>query len=90
MHTKIFAAKVGLPYNGDMARRTYTAVYKQAENGWIAAWIKELPGVVTQGRSMQEAEENLADAFSLMLEVDPDLLSKDRRLVRRKKQLSRK
>jgi predicted RNase H-like HicB family nuclease len=44
-----------------------TAVYVQ-EGEWIAAWIEEIPGVNTQGRTMDEARANLRDALALMLE----------------------
>lgn len=44
-----------------------TAVYVQ-QGEWIAAWIEELPGVNTQGRTLEEAKANLRDALALMLE----------------------
>ncbi|MBX0331320.1 type II toxin-antitoxin system HicB family antitoxin [Oscillochloris sp. ZM17-4] len=44
-----------------------TAVYVQ-EGEWIAAWIEEIPGVNTQGATMEEARANLRDALALMLE----------------------
>jgi predicted RNase H-like HicB family nuclease len=45
-----------------------TAVYVQ-QGDWIAAWIEEIPGVNTQGATLEEARENLRDALDLMLEV---------------------
>jgi predicted RNase H-like HicB family nuclease len=44
-----------------------TAVYVQ-DGEWIAAWIEEIPGVNTQGSTMEEARANLRDALALMLE----------------------
>lgn len=44
-----------------------TAVYVQSGE-WIAAWIEEMPGVNTQGRTLEEARANLRDALALMLE----------------------
>jgi predicted RNase H-like HicB family nuclease len=44
-----------------------TAVYVQ-EGAWIAAWIEEIPGVNTQGATMEEARANLLDALALMLD----------------------
>ena len=54
---------------GMMARmqREYTAVYKKSGR-WTVAWIDEIPGVNTQGRTLKEARENLRDALSMMLE----------------------
>jgi predicted RNase H-like HicB family nuclease len=45
-----------------------TAVYQQ-DGSWIVAWIVEIPGVVTQGATLEEARENLLDALGLTLEV---------------------
>ena len=40
----------------------FTAVYKKEWRGY-AAWIEEIPGVNTQGRTRAEARENLEDAL---------------------------
>ena len=53
----------------------YTAAFKR-EGKWIAAWIEEIPGVNTQGRTMKEARENLQDALHLMLETNRELSRK--------------
>jgi predicted RNase H-like HicB family nuclease len=42
---------------------TLTAVFEPAEEGWILATLPALPGVVTQGRSLEEARAMLADAL---------------------------
>lgn len=47
----------------------YTAAF-QKDGKWIAAWIEEIPGVNTQGRTMKEARENLQEALQLMLEIN--------------------
>lgn len=39
-----------------------TAVYKKERRGY-SAWIEEIPGVNTQGRTRIEARENLRDAL---------------------------
>lgn len=44
-----------------------TAVYVQSGE-WVAAWIEEIPGVNTQGKTIEEARANLRDALALMLE----------------------
>jgi predicted RNase H-like HicB family nuclease len=42
---------------------------------WWVAWTDDVPGAVTQGRTLAEARENLKDAISLMLEpADLDAL----------------
>lgn len=41
------------------------------------AWTGDLPGAVTQGRTLEELRESLKDAIGLMLEpVDSQLLPK--------------
>ena len=45
-----------------------TAVYEQ-DGPWIVAWIVEIPGVMTQGATLEEARANLFDALQLTLEV---------------------
>jgi len=54
-------------YNWRMAKREYTAVFKK-QGKWIAAWVEEIPGVNTQGRTMKEARENLREALTLIIE----------------------
>lgn len=33
--------------------------------------LKEVPGVFSQGESLEELTENIADAYRLMLEAEP-------------------
>jgi predicted RNase H-like HicB family nuclease len=42
------------------------------EKGWIVARVLEVPGAMSQGRTRQEARENLIDALRLMLSPDDD------------------
>lgn len=44
-----------------------TAIYHQS-GGWWAAWVEDLPGANTQGRTLEEARENVREAAQLMLE----------------------
>ena len=46
----------------------FTAVYEPAAEGGYVAWLEEMPGVQTQGETLEEAKENLLDAFRLSLE----------------------
>jgi predicted RNase H-like HicB family nuclease len=41
-----------------------TAVYEPVEDGWIQAQLVELPGVITTGRTREEAREMLRDALA--------------------------
>ncbi len=49
-------------------KQTYNAIY-QKHGKWYLGWVEEIPGVNTQGETLQEARENLEEALSLMLEV---------------------
>lgn len=49
-----------------------TAVFEKHDD-WYVAYIEEIPGVNTQGRTKEEARENLADALQLFLEANREL-----------------
>ncbi|MBU1046615.1 type II toxin-antitoxin system HicB family antitoxin [Patescibacteria group bacterium] len=53
-------------------KREFTAVYEK-QDGWVSAWIEEIPGVNTQGKTMREARANLKEALNLILEVNKSL-----------------
>lgn len=42
------------------------------EQGWIVARVVEVPGALSQGRTREEARENVIDALRLMLTPDED------------------
>lgn len=48
-----------------------TVVFEQGEEGWIVASIPEVPGALSQGRTRDEARENVIDALSLVLSAEP-------------------
>lgn len=52
-----------------MNQREFTAVY-QKKGKWTIAWVEEIPGVNTQGRTQKEAKENLKEALQLILETN--------------------
>ena len=47
----------------------FTAVYRKVGDWW-AAYVEELPGANTQGRTLEEARENLREAVQLIIEVN--------------------
>jgi predicted RNase H-like HicB family nuclease len=49
--------------------REYTAVFKKS-GSWIVAWLEEVPGVNTQGRTLKEARENLKDAAKMIFSLN--------------------
>jgi predicted RNase H-like HicB family nuclease len=50
-------------------RHDYRVVFTTIEDGWIMATAPELPGVVTQGRDMEEARANIKEAIELLLQA---------------------
>lgn len=46
----------------------FTALFERGDQGWWVATCPEVPGAITQGRTVEEARENLKDAIHLMLE----------------------
>ena len=52
-----------------------TAVYKKTGK-WYLGWVEEIPGVNTQGATLQEAKENLKEALLLVLETNRELSRK--------------
>ena len=53
--------------------RYFTLEYWLDED-WYVGRLKEVPGVFSQGASLQELEENIRDAYQLMMEeADPQL-----------------
>lgn len=49
-----------------------TVLYEEDEDGWIVARVKEVPGALSQGRTREEARENVLDALRLMLSPEPE------------------
>jgi predicted RNase H-like HicB family nuclease len=50
-------------------RGRFSAVYEKHDKFWIA-WVEELPGANTQGRTLKEARENLKEAVKLVIETN--------------------
>ena len=46
-----------------------TIVFEQGDEGWILASVPEVPGALSQGRTREEARENVIDALRGILEL---------------------
>jgi predicted RNase H-like HicB family nuclease len=46
----------------------YTLVVKQGKDGFLIGQLKELPAVFTQGLTISELKENIADAVEMYFE----------------------
>jgi len=54
----------------------FTAVFEQAGDWWIG-YVEELPGANTQGRTLDEARENLKEAVQLVVEANRELARRE-------------
>jgi predicted RNase H-like HicB family nuclease len=50
-------------------KREYQVLYQEVEDGWIMATVPDLPGAVTQGRTIDEARTLIKEAIELLLET---------------------
>jgi predicted RNase H-like HicB family nuclease len=56
-------------------QRRFTLNYWQ-DGGWCVGKLKELPGVFSQGETLEKLEVNIADAYQLVME-DAAAISRD-------------
>lgn len=54
----------------------FTAVF-QRSGKWWAGYVEELPGVNTQGATLDEARENLKEALVLVLQANRELARRE-------------
>jgi predicted RNase H-like HicB family nuclease len=52
-------------------QRSFTLEY-WIDEGWYIGRIKEVPGVFSQGESLDELEENIRDAYKLMMDEEQE------------------
>lgn len=51
--------------------RRFTLEYWKDE-GWYVGRLKEVPGVFSQGESIEELEEHIRDAYQLMIQEEEE------------------
>ncbi|MBC8146606.1 MAG: type II toxin-antitoxin system HicB family antitoxin [Bacteroidetes bacterium] len=64
-----------------------TAIFEPDEEGGYIAYIEEIPGVNSQGETLDEAKENILDALNLVMETRREIAAKD---LKRNNTLKRK
>ena len=47
-------------------KRFFTLEYWQ-DDGWFVGKLREIPGVFSQGKTLEELKENIIDAYRMML-----------------------
>ncbi|MBU4600783.1 type II toxin-antitoxin system HicB family antitoxin [Candidatus Parcubacteria bacterium] len=60
----------------EQTKQQFTAVYLKRKD-WILGWVEEIPGVNTQGKTLEETKENLQEALKLILKTNRELLNKE-------------
>ena len=50
----------------------FTAIFEQTDDWWIAS-VEEHPGANTQGKTLDEARENLKEAIQLIIEANREI-----------------
>ena len=53
-------------------KQRYHTIIRPERNGWFVGWVEEVPGTITQGKSLAECRRNLKDALQLMIEIHRD------------------
>ena len=51
--------------------RTFTLEY-WIDDEWYVGRIKEVPGVFSQGKTLEELEENIADAYRMVISEESE------------------
>jgi predicted RNase H-like HicB family nuclease len=54
-------------------RRNFTLEF-WIDEGWYVGKLKEVPGVFSQGETLEELEKNIQEAYALMM-MEEDLIS---------------
>jgi predicted RNase H-like HicB family nuclease len=49
--------------------RNFTLEYWM-DDGWYVGRLREIPGVFSQGKTLQELEENIREAYQLLMEEE--------------------
>ena len=48
--------------------KTYSIVIEPGEDGWFVVTVPALPGCITQGKTIEEAEKNAKEAIEAYIE----------------------
>jgi len=58
-------------------KHQFTSVIEK-RGKWYVAYIEEIPGVNTQGRTLAEARRNLRETLAMVIEANRELSAKTR------------
>jgi predicted RNase H-like HicB family nuclease len=55
-----------------LMKQSYHTIIKPEPNGWFVGWVEEVPGAISQGRSLDECRQKLRDSLELIVETHRD------------------
>jgi predicted RNase H-like HicB family nuclease len=55
----------------------YTAIIQNTPDGWYIAQCEQVPGALTQGKTIEEIEVNMKEAIQLILDAEKDFFKKE-------------
>ncbi|PYU12635.1 MAG: HicB family protein [Acidobacteria bacterium] len=58
-------------------KHEFTSVIEK-RGKWYVAYVEEIPGVNTQGKTLTEARRNLREALAMVIEANRELAAKGR------------
>ena len=58
-------------------KHQFTSVIEK-RGKWYVAYVEEIPGVNTQGRTLAEARRNLKEALAMVIEANRELAARGR------------
>ena len=61
----------------ELKKLNLTAVFLEVPEGGFSGYIEEIPGVNTQGETLEEVKDNLVEALYLVLETNKILSQKN-------------
>lgn len=53
-------------------KQRYHTIIKPEPNGWFVGWVEEVPGAISQGRSLDECRDKLRESLELIVETHRD------------------
>ena len=57
---------------GEMKMEKVFTLEYWIDDDWYVGKIKEIPGVFSQGETLDELEKNIQDAYQMIMESEPD------------------
>ena len=48
----------------------YSAIITEVEDGWYMGQCEQVPGAITQGQTVEEVQENMREAITLVLQSE--------------------